>query len=479
MIEILSDELRQMRPRLAVVGVGGAGGNAVATMMANAVGGVEFAVINTDAQALNGSSAATKVQLGPLATGGLGAGSRARVGEAAAEESLIEIERLLAGVHMCFIAAGMGGGTGSGAAPILARAARSRGILTVAVVTKPFAFEGRRRAAVAEAGIAALVEHVDTLIVIPNQNLFRISDPSTSFRDAFAMADDLLMKAVRGISDLIAAPGLINLDFADLHTAMAGMGRSMIGFGEAEGQGRALAAARQAVENPLVDEMIAGAAGLVVSITGGETLRLMELEEAASYIKDMVDPEADIIWGSSIDPKLGDRIRVAVIATGIGVVGQAKPESATVPPPFLPVTDTASQSWELTPIAPFVHARLATPPEGRIIKAQEAPATGGPSWTSCREKIEVAEDRQGESLLRTADSVRPSLVRAQRSLVRGCTSDNRWEHRGPSLFERVAALTRQPVGPRSGTISPTSPARKPDDRAHYGHAALPLAPLQV
>ena len=245
------------------------------------------------------------LQLGRMTTEGLGAGSRAEIGKAAAEESLAEIEDMLEGAHMCFVAAGMGGGTGTGAAPVIAEAARAKGILTVGVATKPFAFEGRRRAAVAEAGLEELEKHVDTLIVIPNQNLFRVASPATTFKAAFDLADDVLQQGVRGITDLMVLPGLINLDFADVRTIMANPGKAMMGTGEASGDDRAMRAAEQAIANPLLDEAMKGASGLIISITGGDDMLLMEVDEVASHIKALVDPDADIIWGSAFDPEPG------------------------------------------------------------------------------------------------------------------------------------------------------------------------------
>ncbi len=307
MIEFERNELDELRPRISVIGVGGAGGNAVANMVRSDVQGVSFVAANTDAQALASSPAGRIIQLGRTTTQGLGAGSDAEIGKAAAEESLAEIEKMLDGAHMCFIAAGLGGGTGTGAAPVIARAARQKGILTVGVVTKPFAFEGKRRAEAAEAGLAELQREVDTLIVIPNQNLFRIASPATTFKAAFDLADEVLQQGVKGITDLMVMPGLINLDFADIRTVMANMGKAMMGTGEATGDDRAVRAAEQAIANPLLDEALKGARGLIISITGGDDMLLMEVDEVASHIKDMVDPDADIIWGSAFDPALAGR----------------------------------------------------------------------------------------------------------------------------------------------------------------------------
>jgi len=328
-INIGPPQVDELKPRIAVIGVGGAGGNAIANMIAAKVEGVDFVVANTDAQALNASPAERRIQLGTQITQGLGAGSRPEVGRAAAEESIAQVEEALNGAHMCFVAAGMGGGTGTGAAPVIARAARDRGILTVGVVTKLFTFEGNRRMRSAEAGIAGLQDHVDTLIVIPNQNLFLVANPNTTFKEAFTMADEVLQQGVRGITDLMVMPGLINLDFADVRSVMREMGKAMMGTGEAEGDGRALEAAQKAIANPLLDGVsMAGAKGVIISITGGEDMRLMEVDEAANHIRELVDPDANIIWGSAFNEGLEGKIRVSVVATGIDGSGDAAAPAA-------------------------------------------------------------------------------------------------------------------------------------------------------
>ncbi|MEM8975802.1 MAG: cell division protein FtsZ, partial [Pseudomonadota bacterium] len=307
-----------LRPRITVVGIGGAGGNAITNMIDSEIEGVSFIVANTDAQALSSSPAETRIQLGPDITGGLGAGARPEVGKAAAEETVSQIEEALDGVNMVFIAAGMGGGTGTGAAPVIAEAARRKGVLTVGVVTKPFLFEGTRRMRAAEAGIAELQNHVDTLIVIPNQNLFLVAKPETTFKEAFQLADEVLQQGVRSITDLIVNPGLINLDFADIRAVMSEMGKAMMGTGEGEGENRAINAAEQAIANPLLDGVsMQGAKGVIISIIGGEDMTLMELDEAANYIRDLVDEDANIIWGSAFNPDMAQKIRISVVATGI------------------------------------------------------------------------------------------------------------------------------------------------------------------
>ncbi len=307
-----------LKPRITVFGVGGAGGNAVNNMIAKALEGVDFVVANTDAQALQQSSAPSKIQLGVKVTEGLGAGARATVGAAAAEESIEQIVDHLAGAHMCFITAGMGGGTGTGAAPIIAQAARELGVLTVGVVTKPFQFEGGKRMRQAEDGVEALQKVVDTLIIIPNQNLFRLANERTTFTEAFSMADDVLYQGVKGVTDLMVRPGLINLDFADVRAVMDEMGKAMMGTGEAEGEDRAIQAAEKAIANPLLDEIsLRGARGVLINITGSHDLTLFELDEAANRIREEVDPEANIIVGSTLDTNMEGTMRVSVVATGI------------------------------------------------------------------------------------------------------------------------------------------------------------------
>jgi cell division protein FtsZ len=311
-------EQPELKPRITVFGVGGAGGNAVNNMIEKALDGVEFVTANTDAQALQHSKAQAKIQMGVKVTEGLGAGARPSVGASAAEETIEEIVDHLAGAHMCFITAGMGGGTGTGAAPIIAQAARELGVLTVGVVTKPFQFEGGKRMKQADEGIEALQKVVDTLIIIPNQNLFRLANEKTTFTEAFSMADDVLYQGVKGVTDLMVRPGLINLDFADVRAVMDEMGKAMMGTGEAEGEDRAVQAAEKAIANPLLDEIsLRGAKGVLINITGSHDLTLFELDEAANRIREEVDPEANIIVGSTLDTDMDGKMRVSVVATGI------------------------------------------------------------------------------------------------------------------------------------------------------------------
>ncbi len=308
----------ELKPRITVFGVGGAGGNAVNNMIEKELQGVEFVVANTDAQALQQSHAPAKIQMGVKVTEGLGAGARPSVGAAAAEETIEVIIDHLAGAHMCFITAGMGGGTGTGAAPIIAQAARELGVLTVGVVTKPFQFEGAKRMRQAEEGVDQLQKMVDTLIIIPNQNLFRLANEKTTFTEAFSMADDVLYQGVKGVTDLMVRPGLINLDFADVRAVMDEMGKAMMGTGEASGEDRAIQAAEKAIANPLLDEIsLRGAKGVLINITGSHDLTLFELDEAANRIREEVDPDANIIVGSTLDTGLDGEMRVSVVATGI------------------------------------------------------------------------------------------------------------------------------------------------------------------
>jgi cell division protein FtsZ len=351
-IKIGVPNTQDLKPRIAVVGVGGAGGNAINNMIQSQLEGVDFIVANTDAQALAGSRTDRRIQLGVTITQGLGAGSRPDVGHAAAEEAMDQIVEHLQGSNMAFITAGMGGGTGTGAAPVIARAAREMGILTVGVVTKPFHFEGIHRMRLAEAGIQEMERVVDTLIIIPNQNLFRIANEKTTFADAFKMADDVLYSGVRGVTDLIVMPGLINLDFADIRAIMAEMGKAMMGTGEAGGERRALDAAEAAISNPLLDDTsMAGATGVLINITGGPDMTLFEVDEAANRIRSEVDPEAHIIFGSTFDDALEGKIRVSIVATGMDTAQAEKPE-----PQVLNVTDIRANAPEkrirITPTMP-------------------------------------------------------------------------------------------------------------------------------
>ncbi len=324
----MPEEDTQLSPRITVIGVGGGGSNAITNMIQSNLQGVEFLVCNSDAQSLSSSPAEHKIQLGSNITRGLGCGARPDIGRAAAEESLDEMMRYLEGSNMAFITAGMGGGTGTGAAPVIARAARESGILTVGVVTKPFHFEGQHRMRLAEAGIEELQQYVDTLLIIPNQNLFRVANEKTTFADAFKMADDVLHSGVRGVTDLMVMPGLINLDFADIRSVMGEMGKAMMGTGEAEGDRRAVEAAEAAISNPLLEDVsMKGARGVLINITGGLDMTLFEVDEACNRIRDEVDPDANIIFGSTFNSELEGKMRVSVVATGIEAQAQRNPDT--------------------------------------------------------------------------------------------------------------------------------------------------------
>lgn len=472
-IDFLPPDLDELTPRITVIGVGGAGGNAIANMINAEVQGVEFLVANTDAQALKASTAAQRIQLGAKITQGLGAGSRPEIGRAAAEETIEQVQEALNGAHMCFIAAGMGGGTGTGAAPVIAKAARDMGILTVGVVTKPFAFEGKKRAKSAEDGIEELQKYVDTLIVIPNQNLFLVANANTTFKEAFQMADEVLQQGVRGITDLMVMPGLINLDFADVRSVMSEMGKAMMGTGEASGDSRAIEAAQQAIANPLLDGVsLDGAKGVIVSITGGDDMRLLEVDEAANHIRELVDDNANIIWGSAFNPELEGKIRVSVVATGIEADGTkpavAAPAAAdtsrsfsfgTVRRPLAPSGGMTPEPVAAEP-APEPAVPTAYEPEASTPAPQPGftPATGGSEEDELTLEAPLPSTQQPEApkvfedeLVLGSEAIAPQP--AQPAPPPEPTIRRRWltggddepapaaetPRRGGTLFERMAA----------------------------------------
>jgi cell division protein FtsZ len=472
-INIGPPAVEELRPRITVIGVGGAGGNAIANMIQAEIEGVDFIVANTDAQALNNSVAEHRIQLGPEITQGLGAGSRPEVGRAAAEETIAEIERSLEGVHMCFIAAGMGGGTGTGAAPVIAKTARDKGVLTVGVVTKPFLFEGTRRMRSAEAGIDELQKHVDTLIVIPNQNLFLVAKAETTFKEAFQLADEVLQQGVRSITDLMVMPGLINLDFADVRSVMGEMGKAMMGTGEAEGQNRALEAAERAISNPLLDGVsMQGAKGVIVSIIGGDDMKLLEVDEAANHIRELVDPNANIIWGSAFNPDLQGKIRVSVVATGIeqtaeqaqvaglggfnlgasrGIArpGMARPEPAPqpevaaapepapapVPEPEELTLDTPAEAGAEAGAEPFELELEAPEAVAEPAPAPQAPAADELMLDAGR----LVDDQPGSPLMRKQV---PGAEEGAAPAAAAAAPTPRLSGGGSTLFERMASLSR-------------------------------------
>ncbi|MGB1235224.1 MAG: cell division protein FtsZ [Planktomarina sp.] len=380
----------ELKPRITVFGVGGAGGNAVNNMIEKELDGVEFVVANTDAQALQQSLASTKIQMGVKVTEGLGAGAKAVVGASAAEESIETIVDHLAGAHMCFITAGMGGGTGTGAAPIIAQAARELGVLTVGVVTKPFQFEGGKRMKQAEDGVEALQKVVDTLIIIPNQNLFRLATENTTFTEAFSLADDVLYQGVKGVTDLMVRPGLINLDFADVRAVMDEMGKAMMGTGEATGEDRAIQAADKAVSNPLLDEIsLRGARGVLINITGGNDLTLFELDEAANRIREEVDPEANIIVGSTMDPSMDGSMRVSVVATGIEArareeVAPLRATTQRLTPTAAPIETSADEDGQMSFVPPAPESTV----QSHVVEEDFVPE---PAYQPVEETVETLE----------------------------------------------------------------------------------------
>lgn len=375
-LNLMMNDEEELKPRITVFGVGGAGGNAVNNMIQKQLEGVEFVVANTDAQALQQSRSTSRIQMGPKVTEGLGAGAKPSIGAKAAEETIEDIVDHLMGAHMCFITAGMGGGTGTGAAPIIAQAAREMGILTVGVVTKPFQFEGSKRMRQAEEGVEALQKVVDTLIIIPNQNLFRLANEKTTFTEAFAMADDVLYQGVKGVTDLMVRPGLINLDFADVRAVMDEMGKAMMGTGEASGENRAQEAAERAIANPLLDEIsLNGARGVLINITGGYDMTLFELDEAANVIRDKVDQDANIIVGSTLDPDMEGAIRVSVVATGIDAAAAVAETPSPRRSMAAPLTQNPTVSHkDVAEDMPVPPRRVAPAAETRAPVAPSAPA---------------------------------------------------------------------------------------------------------
>ncbi|WP_108483453.1 cell division protein FtsZ [Oceaniglobus ichthyenteri] len=452
-LNLMMPSQEELKPRITVFGVGGAGGNAVNNMIAKQLDGVEFVVANTDAQALQQSTAPAKVQMGVKVTEGLGAGARPSVGAAAAEESIEEIVDHLAGAHMCFITAGMGGGTGTGAAPIIAQAARELGVLTVGVVTKPFQFEGAKRMKQAEEGVEALQKMVDTLIIIPNQNLFRLANEKTTFTEAFSMADDVLYQGVKGVTDLMVRPGLINLDFADVRAVMDEMGKAMMGTGEGEGEDRAIMAAEKAIANPLLDEIsLRGAKGVLINVTGGHDLTLFELDEAANRIREEVDPEANIIVGSTLDEMMEGRMRVSVVATGI----DATEAVHDIPVPRRRMAEPLRQATSMEEAAAAPAPAPAAPKPAPVQQvARVAPVQPEPVedeiddfFADMNPPRQDDQDLFGEPMEVVEDDVPPPAYRPQ-----------------PAAFqpriepEQSAETFVAPQAPRPGTPSPEAMAR--------------------
>ena len=478
-LSIPKDE-HEMKPRITVVGVGGAGGNAVNNMIRSNLIGCEFVVCNTDAQAMQQSTAHRKIQLGIGVTRGLGAGSRPDVGRAAAEEALDEIIEAMQGSNMVFITAGMGGGTGTGGAPVIARIARETGILTIGVVTKPFHFEGTHRMRTAEAGIEELQKFVDTLIIIPNQNLFRVANERTTFADAFKMADDVLHAGVRGVTDLMVMPGLINLDFADIRTVMSEMGKAMMGTGEAEGDRRSIDAAEAAISNPLLEDVsMKGAKGVLINITGGPDMTLFEVDEAANRIREEVDPEANIIFGSTFDETLSGKMRISVVATGIDAetLTQARPAISLVSSRETAVAPALREATSGGYTQPMLTQNAAQPPVDS--------ARGGPRAENDGEPVPQEAAAAEGVAMRGGAFIAPRPVDAgpdgpvpltQPAVpVTPPTRDAVAKPKGrvPSLIERVTGVGRArsaPPEPDRTARQPIPPAIKP--------AQPRLAPLE-
>jgi cell division protein FtsZ len=519
-------EQPELKPRISVIGVGGAGGNAVNNMIRSNLIGCDFIVCNTDAQAMKQSLCERRIQLGTGVTRGLGAGSRPDVGRIAAEEALEEIMEALGGANMVFITAGMGGGTGTGAGPVIARAAREAGILTVGVITKPFQFEGAQRMRTAEAGIQELQKYVDTLLIIPNQNLFRVANEKTTFADAFKMADDVLYSGVRGVTDLMVMPGLINLDFADIRAIMAEMGKAMMGTGEAEGDRRSIDAAEAAISNPLLDDVsMKGAKGVLINITGGPDMTLFEVDEAANRIREEVDPEANIIFGSTFDETLEGRIRISVVATGIDAAAMAQPR---------PVISLVSDRTRTEPApASAIPPQPAAAPMVATMAASPAPAVAGTSALAMAQPQPVAQampqaqaavqpqpqlqaqapaapkpapQPQPAPVVQQAEAIERAVVRddafippkpvepqtrpatvatpvvkpdpfAAAAMANGGHAQAAYKVRSPSLFERVTGVGRSRQPEPTVTKAPAAPVVAPPQSAPAAPQQQRLGPL--
>ena len=497
-------------PRITVVGVGGGGTNAVNNMIAMGLDGVEFLVANTDSQSLFHSRAERRVQLGPHLTQGLGAGAKPEIGRAAAEEAMDEIARHIEGVHMLFITAGMGGGTGTGAAPVIARMARERSILTVGVVTKPFDFEGPKRKKSADAGIEELQSFVDTLIVIPNQNLFRLANERTTFQEAFKMADNVLYMGVRGVTDLMVNPGMVNLDFADIRTVMAEMGKALMGTGEAEGEDRARKAAEAAISNPLLEDIsMAGARGVLINITGGLDMTLFEVDEAANRIRKEVDEDANIIFGTSVDDTMNGRVRVSVVATGIDVAAKEEalkpklvvnggaPVSAVatqgVAPAAAPSRPVAAPSFVRPAAAPVTAMPAMRPavveaaPEPTLYDAPQAEFAGGPAMEQPAPvpvMMSAAPVMQHEAM----PAMRPAVIEPPRqagggirSLFQKATSVGLGGMMRRTLPEaqaatphHVAPSVRMEPSVAAPAAAPARPAPRPAPQQHHEEMGLEI-----
>ena len=480
---------RELKPRIVVFGVGGAGGNAVNNMINARLEGVEFVVANTDAQALANSTAERRIQLGISLTEGLGAGSRPEIGRAAAEEAIEQILEHMQGSHMAFITAGMGGGTGTGAAPVIARAAKELNILTVGVITKPFQFEGTHRMRIAESGIQELQQFVDTLIIIPNQNLFRVANEKTTFADAFKMADNVLYSGVRGITDLMVMPGLINLDFADVRAVMSEMGKAMMGTGEAEGDNRAIESAERAIANPLLDDIsMKGARGVLINITGGPDLTLYEVDEAANRIRNEVDPEANIIVGSTLDDSLQGKMRVSVVATGIDVAAAVEPRPvANVTPLIRPAPTRAPAGPTAVQVRTTVAVARAEPVAQATVQAIAEPVAVPQAAEPVQAELPVVAapaadpartERRDASFIppRAAEPAIRREPRLAEPVVRQPAAAETAKARRPSLLERMTGVARVRLGVAAAEPAPPAPPAQPRPQLRAEPASRPSAP---
>ena len=473
-----------LKPRITVIGVGGAGGNAVNNMIESELEGVEFVVANTDAQAMAQARTDRRIQLGVSVTHGLGAGARPEIGQMAAEESIEDIVDHIQGSNMVFITAGMGGGTGTGAAPVIARAAREQGILTVGVVTKPFHFEGTHRMKLAEGGIDELTQYVDTLIIIPNQNLFRIANDKTTFTEAFFMADEVLQSGVRGVTDLMVRPGLINLDFADIRTVMSEMGKAMMGTGEAEGEARARECAEKALCNPLLDDTsMKGARGVLINITGGPDLTLLEVDEAANRIREEVDPDARITFGATFDPSMEGKMRLSVVATGIDSEVAERPRPVFINTlaqmPKQPKTLIEEPEEDLVTEEPLLAAiensmrsdaaeaeMLAEPEEDNTVEDFTARAQPEPARETMHSPAPAPADRpfipRAPASARNPGPARPDPM-AEADMMNGGGDSQGARKAGPSLFSKVTGQSWMRRGPEAAEQPAESATQKPQE----------------
>ncbi|MFP4313388.1 MAG: cell division protein FtsZ [Alphaproteobacteria bacterium] len=487
-ITMQPSEVQKLSPKITVIGVGGAGGNAVNNMISSNLEGCEFLVCNTDAQALDHSLCDNKLQLGANVTGGLGAGSKPEIGKAAAEESIEDVLKYLEGANMAFVTAGMGGGTGTGAAPVIAKACREKGILTVGVVTKPFHFEGSHRMKMAEQGLEEMQDYVDTLIVIPNQNLFRIANEKTTFAEAFQMADSVLQAGVRGVTDLMVRPGLVNLDFADIRTAMLEMGKAMMGTGEAEGDKRAIEAAEAAINNPLLDDVsMKGAHGVIINVTGGYDMTLFEADEACNRIRDEVDPDANIIFGATFDESLEGHMRVSIVATGIereaeqnrkdgsGGLNISGTNAKTLLERATPKTQSDKQP-EISAVSAYAQSAPAQP------VAPSMPTTSFSALQSAVNSSVGGESESGADMYEQARFSAENGQDVQNTAMRGTRYKEAFippKPAQPEFFDEVATQTKASITQPPAHMTSVATAPAPTSAQHTMAPSLQLNPPKM